>query len=1141
MKCIFKKLIFVLAVIILGIAYPTTVSAKIISQDDLKVRLELEQRGDATNQFEGNVKITNIGIREIEGITSNINLPEGVKLIEGSEISKDIGTLEAGESFTFKFYCEVEDEMLPDDGEGDGEIGDGEIADDSNDEDNKEDLPSIDINTGVNKPSNDKTESIIDKIQTGDSNIIIILSTIIVICIALIILLSITKNKNIKKLLSIFICITMITSILDGAIAVQAVENSKKQLKVKESLAIDKYTCEVELNVNYNMKIQEVIPSGEQLTRGEWISRLVNILELKEQQEIDRDSIDDVEVDAEIDIEEFRYPFDDIEGNQYEEDIMYGYVNSLLDCEDGNFRPEDSATREFAALTAIKALGFDTIENSLIYDDVNQVTYKNEVGLALLLGLINLEGNNFYPSRTLTDSEAEYIIDGIKGVLKSEEVEDDYDNVIKYKDDVIKLDDEIKYEVDGTIISFEINEIVKVLEVGDIIVLPTEVPYKITNVTVEEDKVIIQTEEPEIEETLEYIDIQGNAYVDASRFIPAEGIEVIESPEQRINIDEEGSLSRPGTVDLNINKKIGNFKLEGKLAFNVPEVSYKADIDVGLLDVDVNNAFLKVKFDSKLTGKISIKSDDDEDNEYIDGAFDLGKIPVVGIPGVGIYIEVKMEYTVEGKLSIVFTAGGEIGAQVLNNNLRAIKTLNSGFDMAELEASVKIGPKISGLLQVCNTWDLLDFSAGIGVSIAGSIMYRPSLVCLDATGFIYANLSALDTALIGKWLSIGYTWNIWTKKNSPKKVSLHFENLNYVPQCTYGEGTLIGTVSEASDRTKFIKNALIQVYNKSNNRLVAEATSDANGKYKIDLKAGTYVIKISKVGYITFKTTETFTPGEEKVVETFLLVGQGTAGEYGTAGGKITNALTGGSISDVEMNIRQGWNNVTGDIITTTTTDSLGKYEVSLPLGNYTIQMNKEGYLSKHINIYVVSGEALNQNNTLVPESSEMPSGDLRIVLTWGENPRDLDSHLIGPNKDNSGLFHIYFSNKTYYDDGIMYADLDLDDTSSYGPETTTVYTMNSTGKYSFYVHDYTNRYNNNSYAMSNSGAKVDVYKGDTLYVSYNIPTNTQGTYWHVFDYDADLNSIVPVNEFVYGIGYRSLKIPEVYNSIWEIEEKQAS
>jgi len=52
----------------------------------------------------------------------------------------------------------------------------------------------------------------------------------------------------------------------------------------------------------------------------------------------------------------------------------------------------------------------------------------------------------------------------------------------------------------------------------------------------------------------------------------------------------------------------------------------------------------------------------------------------------------------------------------------------------------------------------------------------------------------------------------------------------------------------------------------------------------------------------------------------------------------------------------------------------------------------------------------------------------MRIVLNWGQNPLDLDSHLSYKNQ------HVYWDSKQ----GLA-ANLDVDDTDSYGPETVTI------------------------------------------------------------------------------------------------------
>ena len=58
---------------------------------------------------------------------------------------------------------------------------------------------------------------------------------------------------------------------------------------------------------------------------------------------------------------------------------------------------------------------------------------------------------------------------------------------------------------------------------------------------------------------------------------------------------------------------------------------------------------------------------------------------------------------------------------------------------------------------------------------------------------------------------------------------------------------------------------------------------------------------------------------------------------------------------------------------------------------------------------------------------------------------------------------------------------------------------------------------------MTISGAKVQVYAGDTLLTSYNMPSDAVGNVWHVFDIDAKTNTITVVNH-VYGSYSDSLK-----------------
>ena len=112
----------------------------------------------------------------------------------------------------------------------------------------------------------------------------------------------------------------------------------------------------------------------------------------------------------------------------------------------------------------------------------------------------------------------------------------------------------------------------------------------------------------------------------------------------------------------------------------------------------------------------------------------------------------------------------------------------------------------------------------------------------------------------------------------------------------------------------------------------------------------------------------------------------------------------------------------------------------------------------------------------------------LRIVLNWGANPLDLDSHIVYPNN------HIYFENMKGTD-----ALLDVDDTTSFGPETITIERKHDNERYVYAVHNYSEGSNPNSTSLSASQAKVFVYVGQTLIKTYYVPQNKVGNLWAVF------------------------------------------
>ena len=241
-----------------------------------------------------------------------------------------------------------------------------------------------------------------------------------------------------------------------------------------------------------------------------------------------------------------------------------------------------------------------------------------------------------------------------------------------------------------------------------------------------------------------------------------------------------------------------------------------------------------------------------------------------------------------------------------------------------------------------------------------------------------------------------------------------------------------------------------------------------------------------------------------------------------TLSGHVTDASSGNSIE--------------GAIVTlsgiTDTTDSFGCYLLeNVPPGELTanfmgsptsIEVQDTVYFTdlSTDNTQTVTASALgyidyinqqveiieDQDNTLeISLSSEITEGELRFVLTWDDDPNDLDSHLKTPDIEGTE-YHIYYASKG---DSINapYAILDIDDVTGYGPETITVY-ESFTGTYQYYIYKYSG---NEEIIQSN--ANVSIYDNTGLIQSLNVPTSGDGRYWYICDIDGASQNITLVNE----------------------------
>ena len=343
--------------------------------------------------------------------------------------------------------------------------------------------------------------------------------------------------------------------------------------------------------------------------------------------------------------------------------------------------------------------------------------------------------------------------------------------------------------------------------------------------------------------------------------------------------------------------------------------------------------------------------------------------------------------------------------------------------------------------------------------------------------------------------------------------------------------TLTGKVSVADDDNDFgnnepLEGATVTITRlSSTNAFTYTALTDADGEYSFQgLTIGRYMITVSKEGYRTVTQQFNVYMYQNNIRNIVLEAIPGTNITDGNAAGKIIDSVTGYGVGGLTLDIYKGVNITSGTIIATLTSGENGRYVTpDLEPGNYTIAIRDNRTLSDEnlryndgsIVIKILSDKLIDNQNGYVTNNRQLDVESIRIVLTWGVYPRDLDSHLDIDLADGTHA-HTYYSDKTYYRDGQLMADLDLDDTTSYGPETTTVYVMEE-GVYTFYVHDYTNRTSSNSTSLANSGAKVEVYLGNSsvaAYVAY-VPDDP-GTLWTVFSYNSVTGMITPINDVTY-------------------------
>jgi hypothetical protein len=182
-----------------------------------------------------------------------------------------------------------------------------------------------------------------------------------------------------------------------------------------------------------------------------------------------------------------------------------------------------------------------------------------------------------------------------------------------------------------------------------------------------------------------------------------------------------------------------------------------------------------------------------------------------------------------------------------------------------------------------------------------------------------------------------------------------------------------------------------------------------------------------------------------------------------------------------------------------------GKYHFNnIAYGKLSVEASHVNYLSLLDEVSLAPTATKTLDFALSPLLAD---GEYRIVLTWGNNPKDLDAHLWLP---FPAYPHLSLDNPGNCDE---FPDvcLDRDDTDGNGPETISIKNLAESGTYTYAVLNFSYGYPGVPDIIASS-AKVRVYGAEGLIAQFSVPKTGAGDLWYVFDFDTTNKQVVAVN-----------------------------
>ena len=560
-------------------------------------------------------------------------------------------------------------------------------------------------------------------------------------------------------------------------------------------------TCKTVATVIASMDVADSTKSHERLPDGSWLEFSYTVDSGDEPATVTRIEWVKMLVDTfRMTVEGGNYPdnyYTDIDSTaDYYRDLMVAVEFGVIDLAAGSeFRPEEPATREFAAHTLNYCLAFQLDENTYTYNDTD-VTYKDDVQVAVNHKWFALVDGSFLPQKAVTADEAETMMADARKVFFGTTVTEGYNSTYEFKADVTVIPEGTEVTVEtgidengdetGTAV-VSITDCPKVIEVNSLFaVYLNGIPVAYTAKTVTQEGSVTRIEATPLatEDAFTSIDAQGVVEADMSQITALGDTELSYYVEELDQEFQTYALARAAARKVGVIKP--DIELHGKISMEMGGVTL-------FVEATITNP--TVKYNINLWKGIAfVTLNYDLEVEYR-GEIELKKELLLcywGIPGVG-GLKITLEPALTGGISGTQNFHIEQGVFVdvknsIGNKVRLIK----GFNSKEFALTADVTGEI-GVVAKFGITDLPVFNLYVYAEVGGKCTVEitkhtteGSCTCVDFGAHVYAEagLKGSIELLFFKAAELKIDKVIFDENNSPHRVAHHYENGVKVAECT---------------------------------------------------------------------------------------------------------------------------------------------------------------------------------------------------------------------------------------------------------------------------------------------------------------------------------------------------------------------